>query len=412
MRICIVTEYLDSTGGTPTILSNLVRYLHEHYSDLSIDVITSNNLYRGEAKLPRYEKWGGIDIYRLRTPKSNRSSTMLRVAAGLVFSTAAFFKLLMRREYDLLFIVTNPPSLPLAAQTIKRLRGTPYVYLVHDLYPDVAVVLGVLSPESSVANVFKHFQRKWLHASDKVIVLGRCMQEHLVQNYAVLKERIEVIPNWCDPNQIVPLPQSRFRTEHNLQGTIVLYAGNFGHYQDFDAILDAAKRLRKTPQDITFVLVGAGAQDEHIAQRIATENIDNVKVFPLVSQKEYPDVLAAADIALVTLARGAEGVGVPSKFYNILASGRPTVAIVAPHSEVALVLQESECGVQVAPGDAEGLAQVVSELAAAPDKMARMGENARKALVEKYTIQQIGEHFYQTLKAVAKDCQGDKRCTT
>jgi hypothetical protein len=48
MRLCVLTEYFDDTGGMPTILSNLTGYLREKYPQLSIDVITSRNLYRGD----------------------------------------------------------------------------------------------------------------------------------------------------------------------------------------------------------------------------------------------------------------------------------------------------------------------------------------------------------------------------
>src|SRR5689334_23017826 len=120
MKVCLLTEYYfpDSHGGTPTVLSNLTRYLKDSYPDFQLDVITSTNLYRGESKpLATREEWQGIQISRLRTPRSNRPSTALRVGAGFLFSVGALLRLLaVRRRYDLLFVVTNPPSLPLAAK--------------------------------------------------------------------------------------------------------------------------------------------------------------------------------------------------------------------------------------------------------------------------------------------------------
>lgn len=115
MRICILSEYFhpDNTGGTPTVLSNLARYLKDQHPDLQIDVLASRNLYRGAGgPLPAYENWDGIKILRLRAPKSNRPSTALRLAAGMVFTLTAFRKLNQRPRYDLLFVVTNPPPCP------------------------------------------------------------------------------------------------------------------------------------------------------------------------------------------------------------------------------------------------------------------------------------------------------------
>lgn len=398
MRIAVITEYLDAGGGTPTILSNLIRHLNAHYPDLKIEVIASRNQYRGDEKLPPRENWDGVRILRLNTPKSNRDSTALRLLAGLLFTGAVFFRLLRRCPYDALLIVTNPPTLPLAIAAIKRIKKKPFLYLIHDLYPDVAIVLGVLGEQSRAARLFRAAQKRWMHAADQTLVLGRDMKEHLVKQYQMPPERIEVVPNWCDPDEVRPLRESKFRRDKGLTGVVALYAGNFGHYQTFDELLDAAALLQKTRPEIQVVLVGGGAQDEHIRRRVEEEHLSNVRVFPMESQKAYPDVLGAADIALVTLARGAEGAGVPSKFYNILASGRPTVAVVARHSEVARVLAESGCGVQVEQNDPQGLARALSELADSPQQRERMGESARRALLDNYTLEHVGRLFHQALQ--------------
>jgi colanic acid biosynthesis glycosyl transferase WcaI len=402
MRLCILTEYFDDTGSTPTILSNLTGYLREKYPQLSIDVITSRNLYRGDENLRSCETRNGINVIRLNTPKSNGRSTLLRLTIGMIFTLAAMRRLFAHGRYDLVLVVTNPPSAPIAAQLFAKIRRIPYVYVIHDLYPDVATVLGVLAPTHPIARFLRRLQRGWLHSAARVVVLGRCMRDHLVQHYELPTERIEVITNWCDPSEIVPSETSSFRQQRHLDGVTVLYAGNFGRYQDFDDVLDAAARLRDVEPHITFVLVGGGAREEHIKQRVASEELHNVKVFPLVGHRDYPDVLAAADIALVVLARGAEGVGVPSKFYNVLASGRPTIAVVAPNSEVALALNEDNCGVQVTQGDPDRLAQVVRELAGDAERRKRLGHNARQALLQRYTLQQVGDRFWKVFNDVAK----------
>lgn len=402
MRLCILTEYFDNTGSTPTILSNLTQYLRETYPQLSVDVIASRNLYRGDARLPSREVQNGINVIRLSTPKSNRPSTLLRLTVGMIFTSAVARRLLTHGRYDLVFVVTNPPSLPIAAQLFARIRGVPFVYLIHDLYPDVATVLGVLSPTHPIALSLKKLQRSWLHSAAKVVVLGRCMRDHLREHYELPVERIEVITNWCDPDEVVPNATSRFREQRQLDGVTVLYAGNFGQYQDFDDVLDAAALLRDVEPHISFVLVGGGAREEHIKHRVLSEELHNVKVFPLVPVSEYPDVLAAADIALVVLAKGAEGVGVPGKFYNVLASGRPTIAVVEASSEVALVLDEDNCGVQVDPGNPDRLAQVIRELAGDAERRKTLGHNARQALLQKYTLQRVGDRFWNVFSDVAK----------
>ncbi len=401
MRIGVVSEYFDRTGSTPTVLHDLVTHLRARHPELTFDVIASRNQYRGDTLLPNHESMDGVEVTRLATPKSNRASTVKRLGAGFVFTAAAFTQLMKHPRHDVLLVVTNPPSLAMAANAVRRLRGTPYVYLIHDLYPDVANVLGLLPKRSAPSLVLQRFQRQWLRGAARIVVLGRCMRDYIRDNYGVSALKVDVIPNWADAEEIVSMAKSRFRDANGLTGVTVLYSGNFGMHQDFDVILDAAKILETKNSELVFVLAGKGAQQEHIETRIAREAIRNVRLFPLAEQRDYSDLLAAADIGLVTLARGTEGIGVPSKFYNILASGRPTVAIVAPNSEVALVLAESDSGRQVNTGDSAALASTLEALACDRVERERLGRNAREVLVHKYTLDQVGERFYESFVAAA-----------
>ena len=207
--------------------------------------------------------------------------------------------------------------------------------------------------------------------------------------------------------------ETRFRAKHGLHGFVLLYAGNYGLYQNFDTILDAAKKLLKAGRrDITFVLVGDGAKRDHIEQRIADEGIANVRLFPFVNAEDFPDLLASANAALVTLEPGAEAVGVPSKFYCILASGRPVIAIMAPTSEVSRVVEEASCGIRVNQQDTTGLVNAITKLAQSPQMCDTMGKNARNVLESSYTLTHAADRFYQTFRTVMPEAQqsGSESC--
>ena len=409
MRICIVNEffYPDSTGGTGTVLSDLVRSLRKTYSDVDIDVVTSNNLYRdADAVLPTWENWNGVNIHRLATPRPNGLPTPLRLGANLLFCLFALGKLARLGRYDLLLVGTAPPMVAMSAQALGWLKATPFVYVVYDLEPDRSVTMKMMVPAHPVVRLFRGSQKRWLHSASKVVVLGRCMREYLGQSYDLPEHRIEVIPIGSDPTEILPAPRdTRFRALHGIEGFIVLYSGNFGRYHDFDTVLDAAKVLRGqegTAQDIRFVLVGNGAQKAHIARRISGEKIGNVRLFDFVSKEDYADLLATADVSLVTLEPGMEGLCVPSKFYSILASGRPTVAAVSPLSEVARVIDEAQCGVHLSQGDVGRLVTVLTRLASRPAEVERMGRNARRVLEEKYSTPRLARQYHDVFQQVAQ----------
>ena len=405
MRICILCEYFhpDNSGGTPTVLSQLARVLHDEYG-LQIEVITSRNWYRGKGKrLPALSNWDGIGIFRLNTPPSNQPRAAWRLAAGAFFTIAALAKLWTRPRPDVVFVVTNPPTAPLAALLYGRARRVPYVYLIHDLYPDLAAALGVLPRAHFLTRCLGKLQRGWLHAARRVVVIGRCMSDYLEANYQVPSGQIEVISNWSNPDEISrKSTDTPFRRHHNLSGPVILYAGNFGQHQNFDNLLDAAKQLRTRQPRATFVFVGEGAKKEAMARRVAAEKLENVRLFPFVPHEEFADLLACADISLVTLEPGAEGLGVPSKFYNILASGRPTMAIVASNSEVARVIKEEGCGVAVEQNNAVALAGALDQLLRDPEAIERFGFNARRACERRFTLRHAARQWHQVFSEVVK----------
>lgn len=404
MRICIVNEffYPDNTGGTGTVLSDLVRSLQEIDRDLEIDVVTSSNLYRqAKAALPSCESWNGVTIHRLKTPHPNFLSTPLRLSANLLFCGYALAKLMTLRPYDVVVVGTAPPMVAMAAQALKRVKGTPFVYIVYDLEPDRSVIMKVLPQNHPVITAFRHAQRRWLQSAAKVVVLGRYMAEHVSHTYSVPLDQIATIPIGSDPAEIVPASKStRFRAKHGLDGFLVLYAGNFGRYHNFDTILDAALGLKDTHPQINFALVGDGTQKEHIAERIHRDSLCNVKLFDFVAKDDYADLLASADVSLVTLEPGMEGLCVPSKFYSILASGRPVLASVSPKSEVARVIDEAYAGVHVEQSATNLLVESIIAMASDPDETERMGRNARRVLEEKYSMTRIARQYYAVLQNV------------
>ena len=168
LRVCIVNEffYPDSTGGTGTILSSLARDLHDTYN-VEIDVVTTVHLYRDETtRLPRYEDWNGIRIYRLPSPRASRTSIGKRLFANTAFGVAALFQLLLNRRYDLILVGTAPPTVALTAHIFKRLTNTPYNYIVYDLMPDVAIAMKVMNPDGLAARLLKRLQQRWLLGAD------------------------------------------------------------------------------------------------------------------------------------------------------------------------------------------------------------------------------------------------------
>ena len=69
-------------------------------------------------------------------------------------------------------------------------------------------------------------------------------------------------------------------------------------------------------------------------------------------------VLNSADILLVTLSKGVEGISVPSKMYSYMASGKPIAGMIGRDSDIGMLIEESDCGFRVDSGDVDGFCKL------------------------------------------------------
>jgi glycosyltransferase involved in cell wall biosynthesis len=406
VKIVILSEYFhpDNSGGTPTELSHLAVELKARYAELTLDVITSSNLYRTpmpEGGLLRLESWSGMSIKRLRVPKSNRPSMALRLFFGGFFALAAFAELLRRPRYDLIFVVTNPPALAGATWVYHLLTRVPYLYLVHDLYPDIAVAMGKVSADGWLTRSFARVQRGWLRGAGSVVVLGRCMKEHMMRRYGLADGHVRVIPSWSSIPRENSSAHNEFRQQLQHAGTVVLYAGNLSEYVRIDRFLAAARLLKNRP-DILFVFIGDGAMKQSLAREITEQKLGNVRLLPRVPREQMGEVMKACDVALVSLDQRMLGLGVPSKLYGILAAGRAVLAVMPARSEVARVLEEENCGVNVPDGTPEKIAEEVMRLADSPGRLEELGRNAQAAVRAKYSIDDACVKYWSEFKHIVK----------
>ena len=389
-RVLVVSEYFwPDEAGTGRYLGELVARVAADHPDLSFDVLTSRRLYRSSGeratqRLASRDTLGQVAIRRVRSLRSGADSFARRLLADMAFSVREAAEILVRR-YDALLVVTNPPLMPLVAGLAARCRRVPLVYLIHDLYPDVPVALGLWPASSSAVSLMHRVQRSILRSACAVVVLGRCMHDHVIEVYDVPESRIRVIPHWptafaapgpadggADAAQPPahasrrPLPPDPFT---------VLYSGNLGRFQDFDTLLGAAELLRDRP-DVHFRIAGDGARRAYVEREITQRGLTNVELTGFVSEAVFAAQLAATALGIVSLEPQLEGIGVPSKSYNLLGAGVPLVAVMSQRAEIARVVAETGCGVRIDHGASDDLARQIGELANDPERWRRMSAAA------------------------------------
>lgn len=330
----------------------------------------------------------GVEVIRAWGTTLDKNILPFRLINMLTIGASIFLRSLIEfRRGDQVMVVTAPPSLPVSTSLACLLRGASYSLCVQDSYPEILVAVGAVKPESLFVRSVNLINR-WVYKHvSKIIVMGRDMNELFVRKTAGLDIPIVTIPNWADLETIEPRPsaQNRLLAELGLEDKFVfLYAGNIGHPTDVETIIDAADRLR-TRDELHFLFIGDGAKKAWVADQIVARALQNVTLLDYRPRSEQTEFLNAGNVGLVALKEGMRGTAMPSRTYNIMAAGKPILALTDRDSELAKVVDEEQIGWHLEPGNPEALVQMINTAYQQRAEHEEMGRRARAAAEAKYS---------------------------
>jgi len=305
-----------------------------------------------------FEVINGVEIMRVGTARFTRASHGRRAWSYLTLYPQLMWQVWKLGKVDAVVSMTDPP-MQVAAVVLASCRAKKKIHWAQDVYPELAEELGVIPRGGLLARVLRSISTWALRRQDEVVVVGRCMRERLVKR-GVDAGKIEVIPNWSPVGVVSAAEVQAMRARLGWNGKfIALYSGNIGLAHDFETLVGAAKLLEGG--GVQMVFAGEGPR---LAQlRRDTAGLAHVGFLPPQPKEHLSSFLAAADLHLVSVRSGLEGLVVPSKAYGILAAGRPIFYVGGAGSEVAGVIAESGCGVVIPNGDAVGLAEAIKQAA-------------------------------------------------
>ena len=287
------------------------------------------------------------------------------------FYAAATWKALSGSRPDVVLTLTAPPGLAWIGWLLQRVGGCRHVVWEMDVYPDIAVALGM--PLSGWLVGLLDYPRR---RADAVIALGDCMKARLLR-HGIPEERIHVVENWADGRKICPLP---FPEHPPLR---ILYSGNLGLAHDLATITGVMERLADHP-GFHFDFAGGGPQRKELDDLCRRRAIGNASFRPYVRHEQLGASLAEGHIGLVTQKPATLGAVVPSKVYGLMAAGRPALYIGPAAATPALLIRRFDCGWHFECGDVEGVVGLLTHLLTHPEEIYEKGECGRKAFVEHY----------------------------
>ena len=402
MRVVILNQYyVPDVASTGHLLFELAENLASQGADVT--VLTCRPSYGPKdtwQKCPRNEFKNGVKVKRLWSTRLSKDSLFGRVLNSITFLLPlALLHVLPRRKGEVFLYTTNPPYLGFVGAFVSFFRKHRYVVLLHDSYPELAVWVGKIRANGMIDRFWQYCNRIMYRRATQTIVLSEAAKRLVCTNYGPEAERVHVIPNWADPDELKPKPksESNFAKEHGLlEPFTLLYSGNLGLYYEFDMILEMAQRL--LDDNFKLVFTGAGGQRSHILKEIKTRALTNTLLLPYQPQETFNDSLNSCDALLVTIAKGIDGISFPSKLYTSLSVGKPIIAFSSPESELRLKVENNNVGRWIELGDTDTLVDCVLWMMAHKEEVSAMGQRARDLLINEYSIDVSGKKYFDVLR--------------
>jgi glycosyltransferase involved in cell wall biosynthesis len=351
----------------------------------------------------RREYDGEISVIRAFEYPYHGRNAIGRMINYISFMVAAPLAAIGDGPFDIVYVWHPPLTVGVAAWLTGILHRVPFVYDVQDIWPDAAILSGILKP-GWLVDVLGVVERFVYRRAAHILVPTDEAREHLLER-GVAADKVTALPHWVDAqlfDDAARAERQALRADLGWTGRFVLlFTGNLGLVQGLDTVIDAAARLHRS--DVRFAFVGDGADRDRLqtlATRLGVE--DRVQFIGRRPADRMPAFMAAADALLVHLrASPLSRSVIPTKTLSYLAAGRPIV--MAMEGAAATLVERAEAGVVVASGDSAALADAVTRIVDLPEpERQRLGRNGRRYLLTHFTKSTVIPRYLEVLERVAE----------
>ncbi len=401
MRILLLTQYFwPETGAAQVRLQELAQGLQKFGHEVTVVTAFPNHPtgiippeYRG--KLFQRESWQGMTIIRTWVYPVQRGRFWLRLWNYFSFVLSAMWGVVRSGPQDLIVVESPPLFIGFTALFAKLVKRAPYIFNISDLWPESAVVLGLVT-NRKVIRLAEGLERYFYRKAAMLSTQTEGIIASLVQR-GIPQEKIMFLPNGVDPELFRPRPPDKLLAKQlGLEGKyIVLYAGTMGYAHGIETALNAAEILREHPE-IYFLFVGDGSERPKLEQLARDKGLTNVKFIDFQPLEQISRYYSLSSLNLSTLRRYSLSEGVrPSKVFPGLASGKPLVYV--GEGEGAKVVEASGGGVVLEPENPELLAQTILRLKEEPEVCSTMAAKGREYVTENYAWPKLIEKWLEDL---------------
>ncbi len=343
----------------------------------------------------RWKVWGFYKVSKfngmtvLHVPQKKYKITALRLLGFVYWHIVSFFIGLTIRHVDLILSPSPPLTLGFFNLGLAKLKRCKVVYNVQEIYPDILKLKGGFT-----LKFLSWMEKKVYNGSDAVTTIDQIFNDTIEPRFED-KSKLHIIPNFVDTELYhevkgQELENLRIRwTNTNLSNdtnTIkLLYAGNIGHAQSWEPLIDLADKTRDL--NVEYIVIGEGAKRGYVEEEIQKRDLKKLHLLPYQPRELMPAILSYSDVSFIFMAPEMDGDGFPSKVYTIMACERPLLVSSGENTPIVNFLKDKGCAKLITEQNFEKkVEEMVTWLkGVTKDELKEMGKNGLAEIRAKYT---------------------------
>ena len=269
-----------------------------------------------------------------------------------------------------------------AAMLLSRDLGIPYVVTIHG-----ADLQSTIHRNTGCRNAIS----RALNGATKIIVVSSKLCR-LVDQYFGLAGKTVVIPNGVNPERVC---QSG---GEEMGGRTLLSVSNLIPTKGIDLNIEAVSKLKDDYPDLTYRIVGAGAEEKKL-RRLAAEKGIADRVFFLGQMPHTRVMEEMAKCTLFSLPSWQEGFGVV--YLEAMASGRPVIGCRGEGIED--FVEHGTTGILVEPHDTPGLVEAIDRVLGNADAAEDIGRSGQEWVLDNLTWARNAQKTIDVYEGVLRD---------
>ncbi|MBN2294570.1 MAG: glycosyltransferase family 4 protein [Pirellulales bacterium] len=334
-------------------------------------------------RLWQTEEMDGVKVIRIWTYMTSNEGIVKRSLDYLSFALMAIFFFWRLPKFDIMVASSPPLFVPVGVYGLSLLRRRPWVFELRDLWPASIAAVGLKM--GRVMRLLTKLEMFLYRKADRIVAVTPAFIEELVER-GIPREKLDMATNGVN-TEIFNEGNVKFDAREKLgikEGEfLAAYIGATGAAHGLITILDAAELCRDQP-DISFVIIGEGADRAKLEKEAGDRNLTNLMFHDFVPHDEIPSYLAALDVGIVHLRpHKVFTTVIPSKIFEFMAMGIPMVYGVEGCS--AEIVEEAGAGYCIPSGNARAMVDAILDLQQNPQRLKEMGQCGRDAVAKEFS---------------------------